>query len=48
MIEFNQSIPNDVYFVQDADPAVHHGSSLLAMIELGKDPTTFEGNGGGE
>ena len=37
VIEFNPSIPNDVYFVQDADPAVHHGSSLLAMIELGKE-----------
>jgi hypothetical protein len=36
VIEFNPTIPNDVYFVQDADPEVHHGSSLLAMIELGK------------
>lgn len=37
VIEFNPSIPNDVYFVQDADPARHHGSSLRAMIALGKD-----------
>lgn len=36
VIEFNPSISNDVYYVQDADAGVHHGSSLLAMIELGK------------
>jgi len=35
-IEFNPSIPNHVYFVQDADSSVNHGSSLRAMIELGK------------
>jgi hypothetical protein len=37
VIEFNPSIPNDVTFVQDPDPGKHHGSSLLAMVELGKD-----------
>ncbi len=37
VIEFNQAIPNDIHFVQDADPAVHHGSSLRAMISLGKE-----------
>ena len=37
VIEFNPSIPNDVYFVQDADPAKHHGSSLRAMVALGKE-----------
>ena len=36
IVEFNYSIPNDVYYVQDPDPNVHEGSSLLAMIELGK------------
>lgn len=36
LIEFNPSVPNDVYFVQDDDPAVGQGSSLRAMIELGK------------
>lgn len=36
LIEFNPSIPNDVFFVQDPRPDVNHGSSLLAMIELGK------------
>lgn len=36
VIEFNPTIPNDIYFVQDADPEIHQGSSLLAMIELGK------------
>ena len=36
VIEFNPTVPNDVYFVQDADPTVNQGNSLLAMIELGK------------
>jgi hypothetical protein len=35
-VEFNPSVPNDVIFIQDDDEAVNHGSSLLAMIELGK------------
>lgn len=35
-IEFNPSIPNHVYFVQDADVDTNHGSSLRSMIELGK------------
>jgi hypothetical protein len=35
-IEFNPTISNDVYFVQDPDPAVNQGCSLLALIELGK------------
>lgn len=37
LIEFNPSIPNDVFFVQDRDPAVFQSSSLLAMIELGRE-----------
>lgn len=37
LIEFNPTIPNEVYFVQDAAPRIHHGNSLLAMIELGKE-----------
>jgi hypothetical protein len=37
VIEFNPTIPNDVYFVQDADPAVNQGSSLRAMIDFGKE-----------
>jgi hypothetical protein len=36
IIEFNPTVPNDVLFVQDADPDVRQGSSLLAMIELGR------------
>ncbi len=36
LIEFNPSASNDVYFVQDADPDVRQGSSLRALIELGK------------
>jgi hypothetical protein len=34
--EFNPTIPNEVYFVQDADLSINHGNSLLALIELGK------------
>ncbi len=37
VIEFNQAIPNDIHFVQDADADIHHGSSLRAMIALGKE-----------
>jgi hypothetical protein len=36
-IEFNPTIPNHISFVQDADPSLNHGSSLRAMIELGKE-----------
>ena len=35
-IEFNPSCSNRFYFVQDADPAVNQGASLLAFIELAK------------
>lgn len=35
-IEFNPTVPNDVYFIQDADERLNQGSSLLAMIHLGK------------
>ncbi len=37
VVEFNPTIPNDIYFVQDPDPAVRQGSSLRALIALGKD-----------
>jgi hypothetical protein len=36
LIEFNPTIPNNVYFVQDKNIKINHGSSLRAMIELGK------------
>jgi quinol monooxygenase YgiN len=36
MIEFNATIPNDVYYVQGCDPNINQGCSLLALIELGK------------
>jgi len=36
IIEFNPSCSNQFYFVQDADPAVNQGASLLAFIELAK------------
>ena len=35
-VEFNPTVPNDVYFVQDLDFDVRQGNSLLALIELGK------------
>jgi len=37
LIEFNPTVPNDVHFVQDPDPAVHQGASLLAMIGLARE-----------
>jgi hypothetical protein len=35
-VEFNPTISSEVLFVQDADPAVNQGCSLLALIELGR------------
>ena len=37
VIEFNQTIPTEISFVQVADPSVTQGSSLLALVELGKE-----------
>lgn len=37
VIEFNPTIPNDVCFVQEKSFDVNHGSSLLAMIMLGRE-----------
>lgn len=34
-IEFNPSIPNSVYFIQDSNTEIQQGSSLLAILELG-------------
>lgn len=36
-IEFNPSIPHDVYFVQPCNTAIHQGSSLSALQELGRE-----------
>jgi hypothetical protein len=36
VIEFNGQIPNAVNFVQARNPSISEGSSLAAMIELGK------------
>lgn len=36
-IEFNPTISNDVRFVQPADPTVHQGSSLAALVDLARD-----------
>lgn len=35
-IEFNPTIPNHVHFVQERDIAIQEGSSLLALVELGR------------
>ena len=35
-IEFNPTIPSEVSFIQDADPDVSQGCSLLAMTELAR------------
>uniref|UniRef100_Q3ASK6 Uncharacterized protein n=1 Tax=Chlorobium chlorochromatii (strain CaD3) TaxID=340177 RepID=Q3ASK6_CHLCH len=37
LIEFNPTIPNDVIFIQEKSNNVHQGSSLLALIILGKE-----------
>ena len=36
LVEFNPTIPNDVAFIQPCDMSVFQGSSLRALIELGK------------
>jgi hypothetical protein len=36
VIEFNPSASNELYFVQDADPSLNQGASLLAFIDLAK------------
>jgi hypothetical protein len=37
VVEFNPSASNDFYFVQDADPAINQGSSLLAFCDLARE-----------
>jgi hypothetical protein len=37
IVEFNPTIPTEVRFVQPANPALNHGSSLLSLVELGKE-----------
>ena len=36
LVEFNPSIPHEVAFIQSRDMAIFQGSSLRALIELGK------------
>lgn len=36
VIEFNPTIPDNIAFIQEADPRWQHGSSLLAITELAK------------
>lgn len=36
IVEYNPTIPNDVYFVQQADFSVNHGASALAIQKLAK------------
>ena len=35
-IQFNPTIPNDIFFVQAPDSGVHQGCSLHALIDLGR------------
>lgn len=37
VIEFNPTIPTEVEFVQEANPALNQGASLLSLVELGKE-----------
>lgn len=37
VIEFNPTIPTAVRFVQPANPSVNQGSSLLALVDLGRE-----------
>ena len=37
VIEFNPTIPMEVKFVQQASPVINQGSSLLSLVELGKE-----------
>lgn len=36
IIEHNPTIPKDVAFVQARNMSIHHGSSLLSLVDLGK------------
>ncbi len=36
-VEFNPTIPNEVQFVQEANPCVNQGASIAAFVELGKE-----------
>jgi len=36
IVEFNPTIPNHVYFIQDNDLSIQQGASLRALVELGK------------
>jgi hypothetical protein len=36
-IEFNPTIPNEVNFIQPADPEINQGCSLSALVQLGKE-----------
>ncbi len=37
VVEYNQTIPNEVVFVQERDPKVAQGASLAALIRLGQE-----------
>lgn len=37
VIEYNPTVPNDIIFIQDKDMSLNQGSSLLALIDLGKE-----------
>lgn len=37
VVEFNPTIPTEVRFVQPANPSLNQGTSLLSLVELGKE-----------
>ena len=37
VIEFNPTIPTHIRFVQPADPSVSQGTSILSLVELGRE-----------
>lgn len=37
VIEFNPTIPTHIHFVQPADPSISQGTSLLSLVDLGKE-----------
>jgi hypothetical protein len=36
-IEYNPTIPTEIKFIQEPDPSVNQGASLMALVELGKE-----------
>jgi hypothetical protein len=48
IVEFNPTIPPEVHFVQPTDPAINWGSSLAALVGLGKKRIRIDWRGWGQ